>query len=87
MRTLKEVEAERGDCYGRIKTIEKRLDELKVEEGAIRFSEKYPVGKRVMYQGQEHEISGYRGLWVYGRKIKKDGTLSEQEKCLHGLDE
>ena len=86
MRTLEEVETERCDCYERMKTIKKRLGELNIEEGTIRFAEEYPVGKRIMYQEQEYEISGYRGFWVYGRKINKDGTLSKQEKCLYGLD-
>jgi hypothetical protein len=86
MRTLEEVKAERRECYESRLAIEKRLSELDVEEGSIHFSEKYPVGKRVMFKGQEYEISGYQGIWIYGRKIKKDGTVSKQEICLHGLD-
>jgi hypothetical protein len=88
MRTLEENSMEQKRCRKAISDLESELRGLKDEKAAILYSEKFPAGKRVSYEGCEYEITGYCGKWVSieTRKIKKDGKLSGIIKHFYSWD-
>jgi len=78
---IRELRGEREKIDQRIRELSQQLAEMSTE---------FKVGERVIYCGDEFELSAIRPEFnprnpdLYGRKIKRDGTPSIAERRLYG---
>lgn len=61
MRTIEEVEKELNDIRQKIDELLAQEYELQKERLEMKFLDKFPIGKRVKYEGIEYEIYKYDG--------------------------
>lgn len=79
------LQSEKGQLEQRRNELGKRITEINIRLNEIKWSE-FQIGCRVLYDGEEFEVCGHADYWPLGRKIKKDGTVSEKARNLYHTD-
>ena len=89
MKTLEEILSEQKTCEIEIGLLKRNLEKLRNEEAEVRFSQKFPIGKRFNYRHSLYEITGYgysAVASVKAQKVKVNGEISKNIQLLSKWD-